>query len=516
MRGLSVRWLLVAVATLSLIVPVVVVLSLRSFDSVLIRQTESELNAQGALIAAAYQEAWAKDRGVTTGNPRDRVHLTNSYTPNTPLLADEEAHAPALPDPLPKRPHGLTESELRIGQSLSRVLENAQVFNLSGVRVLAPDGCAIASSRAQIGDCFSDLPEVKRALAGQPAAALRPRVSDEPAPPLTSFRRRGDTRVFVAKPIWNDGQIIGAVLLSRTAESGLEWLFKRRKGVLVFAAFVVGLTTLVGVAFSWSITRPLSQMARLLRTEGESRRLAEVKAPREIHALGQALDERAERLESKNRYIAEFSANVSHELKTPLTSIRGAVELLLEAEDSMPPEQRRVFLENIDAAVSRTERLVSRLLVLARLEAPEREAARDRVAVVDYARALVERYEGNVELEIAGDPGELPPVSETALEAVLGNLIENALRYRRSQPVRVRLAMVEGKARPPLHIIVEDDGPGITPENQKHLFERFFTTERDRGGTGLGLSIVRATARRRGGDATITSSSEGTRVEVWL
>jgi two-component system sensor histidine kinase ChvG len=319
--------------------------------------------------------------------------------------------------------------------------------------------------------------------------------------------------------VWNDGEIIGAVLLSRTAESGLEWLFKRRQGIFYGGLLVLVLTVLTSVAFSWFITRPLSKMARLLRSGESSGRLSEVSAPLEIHALAVALDEKARKLESKNRYIAEFAANVSHELKTPLTSIRGAVELLQDSRD-MPAQQRARFLANIEAATERTERLVTRLLYLARLESPQAERESDLAEITSYLQGLKARFGDDIEIHTFDERGDEAPaiaIGEASLEAVFGNLIENSLRYKRRKPILVEVTLLASReSSPRLYVQVTDDGPGISEQNQRRLFERFFTTERDRGGTGLGLSIVQATAERRGGRATIESGPEGTIARVWM
>lgn len=524
MRRLSIRWLILGVAAASLVVPLILLLALRNFDSYLIRQTERELAAQGAIVASVYQDVWAAARGDVAGNPRDRVHLNNSFVPFSSGLFGEFEREPPVPEVLPER--RLLPQEQQFAASLSRILKNAQVFNLSGVRVLAEDGCVVASSRAQLGTCFAELPEVRAALAGQKRTALRDRVSDEPAPSLASLSRRGETRVFLALPVWNEGDLIGAILLSRTAESGAEWLFKRRRVIFLATLLVLSLTTAVSIAFSWFITRPLSLMAKMLRESDEpgSSHLAEIPAPLEVHALAVALDQRARELQRKNRYVADFAANVSHELKTPLTSIRGAVELLQDAGEGMDPAQRRRFLDNIDAAAERTERLVTRLLYLARLESPRALDEADLVSVRDFLQAFERKYGSRVTVAVEGPPeGEGKPfeMSRAALEAVLGNLVENALRHRKiprsgkPEPVSVCAKLPEAPEGL-VHFTVRDDGAGISPENAGRVFERFFTTERDSGGTGLGLSIVRATAERRGGRARIVSDERGTVAEVWL
>jgi signal transduction histidine kinase len=174
---------------------------------------------------------------------------------------------------------------------------------------------------------------------------------------------------------------------------------------------------------------------------------------------------------------------VSHELKTPLASIRGAVELLLDQGSAMDEPQRERFLTNIDAAAARTTRLVERLLFLARLENPSDPIPAESATLGAWLEQNTLRWHGHVVFQSTPAAQSLVrPLLE--LDSVLGNLVDNALRYRRVAPVRVTLEARADK----LHVTVSDDGPGISPENQTRLFERFFTTERDSGGTGLGLS----------------------------
>ena len=515
-RRFSIRWLLLGVAGASLFVHALAIFSLRSFDALLVRQTERELNAQAALVAAIVQHSWTEARGHVPGNPRDKWHLQDTYTPLSSTIVDLDHVAPPLPDPLPSSEQQRTPQEQEIADRISAILRNAQVFNLSGVRVLDSRGCVLASSRAQFERCFSGVPEVERALSGRSSAVLRQRVSDEPPPPLHSFGRRGELRVFVAQPVWNDGQVLGVVLLSRTAESAVEWLFKRRRDAFYGILLLFSLAVSVSLGFSLLITRPLSKMRRRLQdasTGGELLALSEISAPAEIHLLGVALDQRAKMLDEKTRYVAEFAANVSHELKTPLTSIRGAVELLTEQGESMSAEQRAKFLTNIDDAALRTSRLVTRLLKLARLEARQ-EYIDDEVELLTWLEGLRESYGDSIAVEM--NAPESTVISASALESIVTNLIDNARRYARNLPVRVMFELGQEDRSGLIHLVVSDDGPGIRPEDQSRLFERFFTTERDRGGTGLGLSIVQATAQNRGGRVSIRSGAQGTVVEVWF
>ena len=223
------------------------------------------------------------------------------------------------------------------------------------------------------------------------------------------------------------------------------------------------------------------------------------------------------RLEAVRR---DFVANASHELKTPLTSIRGFAETLLD--DDPPGHLRRQFIESIEKNTLRLQRLVDDLLDLSRLESGGWSAARDTVSVEDAATEAwdlvssqaVQRgveYELEGEAEILGDRG--------ALVQVLRNLMENAIRHsHEGGRVVVRIAEGEGRL---VVIEVSDDGEGIPARSLGRIFERFYRADssraRDIGGTGLGLAIVRHLVMAMGGQVAAESElGKGTTMRLRL
>jgi two-component system sensor histidine kinase ChvG len=220
-----------------------------------------------------------------------------------------------------------------------------------------------------------------------------------------------------------------------------------------------------------------------------------------------------DRLDARLRYISDFAADVAHEFKSPLTSIRGAAELLGEgaADD---PEARARFLRNIELDVARLDRLVSRLLQLSRIE-----ASREAMTPIDLP-ALLERVAGRASapdqpIDLRCDPAlEDVRARETDLETALLNLLDNAVRFSPpGAPVEVRAYPVPGAAR----IAVLDRGPGIAPADLPRIFDRFFTTDADKNGTGLGLAIVRAVVEAHGGAIDVdTAPGRGATFTVTL
>jgi two-component system sensor histidine kinase ChvG len=271
----------------------------------------------------------------------------------------------------------------------------------------------------------------------------------------------------------------------------------------------------VSLSFSAAIAAPLRRLTRAARNIAASPAAASSKlttpgfAPAEVAVLADVLQSMTERLTARARYVTEFASNASHELKSPITAIRGAAELLGQHDD-MPVAQRARFVQNIRDDAERMERLVTRMLELARVESEAQEPA-EQLDVAVVIAALLERYAPRVELSLAEPPRTLE-IAEPHLRAVVVNLVENALRHGAGQPVQVRLSRLDEK----LAISVHDQGPGISEANQARLFQRFFTTERDRGGTGLGLSIVKAIAEARGGGVSAQSGPQGSTFHVVL
>jgi two-component system sensor histidine kinase ChvG len=217
-------------------------------------------------------------------------------------------------------------------------------------------------------------------------------------------------------------------------------------------------------------------------------------------------------LESQASYIKDFAANAAHELKTPLTSLRGAAELLLDAQDAMPKEQGRRFLENIHEDALRMDRLVGRLLHLARIEAgrPVRETIDLRAFLVAIAERYARRgHPIDVRYLASDDHASLAP---DQLDSLLTNLLDNAIRHGAGAPIQITLSDKSGG----LLLSVRDHGPPKPQEHFDRLFERFYTTERERGGTGLGLSIVRAVAEAHAGRAWVARHDDGAEFIVEL
>ncbi|RWP60857.1 MAG: HAMP domain-containing protein [Mesorhizobium sp.] len=491
--------------------PLVGLFFFRLYENQLIRQTEAELIAQGAALAAIHAQE-VRDAGIPAEKlgaavPADSDNPDSPYRPIEPrldlasdrVLATRPAATAASVDPV----------FAAIGARLSGILAETQKTTLAGFRLLDPKGVVIAG-REEIGLSLGAVGEVRAALAGRYASALRQRISDEPPPSLYAVSRGTRVRVFVAMPVAVDGKVAGVVYLSRTPNNIVKHLYGERGKVVLAAIAILGGTLLIGLIFLRTVSRPIyALMERTNRIAAGDRaaiRPLDHHGTREMAALSDAFLEMAEKLQARSDSIQTFATHVSHELKSPLTAIQGAAELLRHSGSAMDEAERRRFSDNIVTDAGRLNLLVRRLLDLARAEnlAPSGESTS-----LSAALALLPTGDRPALRVEAGETGLRISAENAAI--VLANLIDNSARHGATL-VSITAASAGGKAT----IHVSDDGAGISPSNRARIFEPFFTTRRDCGGTGMGLGIVLALLKAHDGTIRLVDSERGARFEIIL
>ena len=225
--------------------------------------------------------------------------------------------------------------------------------------------------------------------------------------------------------------------------------------------------------------------------------------------LSQSFIDMAARLKERSDYIETFAAHVSHEMKTPLTSIQGAAELLRDdsrATGAMPDAQRRRFIDNIIADTRRVTILLQRLRDLARAEV----AAGGSTLLAPIIDEVRSAYPA---LEIVLTDAVARPIAISAenLSILLSHLADNAVNHGAG---RLELSAVAGAHD--LQLVVQDDGAGISEPNRDRIFDAFFTTRREGGGTGMGLGIVRTILRVHGGGIELLPGDRGAAFKVTL
>lgn len=335
-----------------------------------------------------------------------------------------------------------------------------------------------------------DRPEVRAALAGKYGSATR-------------IWKGGDlVYLFSALPIVREGKVEGVIYVTRTTVPVRVALRRLRTTFLKVLGASLAATAVISLYLAGTISRPLSKLTKIAEriAEGDRSRRLNLERKDEIGQLARTFDVMTRKLDDRARYIAELAANISHEFKSPLTSIRGATELLLEgaADD---PEARKRFLENILADAHRLDRLVTRLLELSRVEA---DLAPDEP--VDYETlvrdVIAARKNERVVLDWNAKPARVFG-RPAHLASAIGNLLDNALQHALpGTPITIRVR----DNGPRIETTVHNLGQPISEANLPRIWDRFFTTRAAHGGTGLGLPIVQTVVATHGGNVGVRSN----------
>ncbi|TIT00385.1 ATP-binding protein [Mesorhizobium sp.] len=505
--------IVVAILIMVMALPLVGLFFFRLYENQLIRQTEAELIAQGAALAAIYAQE-VRDAGIPAEKLGPAVPAASASDPNSPYQPIEPSLDLASDRVLPTRPAATTATIdpgfAAVGARLSGILAETQKTTLAGFRLLDAKGVVIAG-REEIGLSLGAVGEVRAALTGRYASALRLRISDEPPSSLYSVSRGTKVRVFVALPVAVDGKVAGVVYLSRTPNNIVKHLYGERGKVVLAAIAILGGTLLIALIFLRTVSRPIyalmERTKRIAAGDRKAIRPLDHHGTREMAALSAAFLDMAEKLHARSDSIQTFATHVSHELKSPLTAIQGAAELLRDSGSAMDEAERRRFSNNIVTDAGRLNLLVRRLLDLARAEnlAPSGESTSigAALALLPAEDRLAARVEAGSDIGLR--------ISAENAAIVLANLIDNSARHG-ATAVSVAAASTDGKAT----ILVSDDGAGISPSNRARIFEPFFTTRRDSGGTGMGLGIVLALLKAHDGTIRLVDSERGTRFEIIL
>ena len=315
-----------------------------------------------------------------------------------------------------------------------------------------------------------------------------------------------------AVPIMVGGQVIGAVNIVYSSNKISDFLTAVVKDVLllvVVISFLVGLIIFVIANFMTrrvvEFTKKISEMS-----DGILDEKLEVKGHDEIAQLGEAFNEMREKLSEVEEKRSQFVSNASHELKTPLSSIKLMADSIIQTPD-ISMDQVREFLGDITSEVDRLNRIVNRLLYITRMdsvtESREFELTNLRNLVLDIVRNLRPLAErDHITLQVDAPQDVYMMMDADRLWQGIYNLCDNAIKYTREYG---QVDVILEKEAAAAIVTVRDNGVGLTPEEQERIFDRFYRVDkaraRDTGGTGLGLSIVQSVVALHGGEIQVLS-----------
>ncbi|MFQ5616104.1 MAG: sensor histidine kinase [Anaerolineales bacterium] len=331
-------------------------------------------------------------------------------------------------------------------------------------------------------------------------------------PPTGSFRD-ADKKVwlYTLRPFDR-----GRFLLLAAPRPGLRWLEIFRDDLLPPLAQVGGIAVVLAVILSILMARwiaaPLKRMAQAARaiSVGQYRPIL-LEGPNEVQQLAQAFNEMVERVQASQQSQRDFVANVSHELKTPLTSIQGFAQAMLDGTVDNPQGIRQAAGVIYNEA-GHMHRMVVDLLDLARLDSGTAGFQRAPVDLIALLRRIVEKFATQATQSRVNLASELQPLpvligDGDRLTQVFTNLVDNALKHT---PAGGRVAVRARQVGDKVEISVADTGPGIPREEHKRIFERFYQLDKSRAGgrgrgAGLGLAIAHEIVQAHGGHISAQS-----------
>ncbi len=491
------------------------------------------------LLAYAIGVGWLMWRLLADIDPRYRESAEESLVETAHLMAaliEQRSAEPRSVDPSadtaaePTLDVALLEPLFR--DLYSRQLE-ASIFGFEKtrfeLRMTVVDGHGLVvfdSLGRETGQDHSQWRDVKLALEGRYGARTTPDLVHDATTAV----------MYVAAPIEREGRIVGAVSVGKPAQSFGQFIAAaRRKTIVIGITSVLAVALLVAILSVWMV-RPFGLLADYVRYVRAQRTFSLPRLGRRaLSTLGAAYDEMRDALSGRN-YVADYVQTLTHELKSPLSAIRGAAELLHESE--MPAADRERFVANIERETARIQALVDRMMELATLES---RRALERTEPVDLRALLEERVASaraagaprgiTVTFDASGDAtvdGDAPPLQRVIvdsdapplqrvivegdallLQRAVGNLLDNALDF---SPPGANVEVVLARRGRHAEISVRDHGPGIPDYADERVFEKFYSLARpgsQRRSTGLGLPFVREIAILHQGRITLRNAEGG-------
>ena len=346
---------------------------------------------------------------------------------------------------------------------------------------------------------------------------------------LTGMYRLNDGNseycMVVGTPITLNGQVVGNIYAVSDVQNGLIRSYKEIVKLFLTAAIISFIVTFaLAWRFAYSLTKPLQEMSRLTKqyAKGDFSERIEVNGSDELQDLAVSLNGMAESLSVLEESRKSFIANVSHELKTPMTSIAGFIDGILDG--TIPASQEKHYLRIVSKEVKRLSRLVVTMLTLSKIEAGEEQIHLTPTDLQTLIFNALFSFEAQIEeagYEIEG-LADLPSIKVMAdpdlLFQVCYNLFDNAVKF--TNPVGTIRVTAENKSdRVIVHI--SNTGEGISEQEQKRIFERFYKVDKSRSehvkGVGLGLNLAQNIVRLHGGEITVSDKPEGfTTFTFWI
>ena len=339
----------------------------------------------------------------------------------------------------------------------------------------------------------------------------------------SSHYDRSNRYIEVTAPVlFEEGNVEGVMLVSVSTDTIMNSIniLQTRGGSILLVILVLVLS--IGSVLTGIFVRPLAKITESIEnvTEGYEEDILHVNTFIETRQLSVAFNKMLGRLKQLNDSREEFVSNVSHELKTPLTSMKVLADSLL-AQENVPIELYQEFMSDITKEIDRENDIITDLLTLVKMDKTAQNLNIKQVNINELLELILKRVKPiaqkqNIEVILESFRPVSAEIDEVKLTLAFSNLVENAIKYNKSNGwVRVSL----NADHKYFYVRVKDSGIGIPKEDQEHIFERFYRVDkshsREIGGTGLGLAIARnAVIIHRGSIKVYSDEGEGTTFTV--
>ena len=341
---------------------------------------------------------------------------------------------------------------------------------------------------------------------------------------LQPFDGQAEWSAYCASALLSDDEIIGALVYASPIQDMMQRAFSLQDRMVLYFLIAAVIAMVIALVFSRILTRPIVSLTRSIQRmgRGDFSTRVPVTGSGEIRRLSETFNTMSEKLEMLDQSRNQFVSNASHELKTPLATMKILLESIIYQPD-MDSDMRSEFLTDINKEIDRLNMVIVDLLTLVSMDSKTMRLNRTTFSLSQLVTDTADRLklvldQRNQELKLnLSDRCEMY-ADNAKLTQVVYNLMENASKYtQEGGTIRVRLIRSGRDAI----LTVSDNGPGIPKEDQAHIFDRFYRVDkarsRETGGTGLGLSIVHQMVLMHGGTVSVESEEgNGTTFTVEL
>ena len=389
-------------------------------------------------------------------------------------------------------------------EALEDPLNNAAADAGGRILLIDAEGKVQLETLSQLEGTRTSVPEAVTVLSGADSRSYGIHPMNE-----------NDHAALCAAAMVYDGEIIGAVLISTPVTELRQAIQEVESQLLTVFIVVAGAALMAALIFAFTLTAPIKALTRTIRRMGKGDLTArvDVQTSGELKELADSYNIMAEKIENFDQSRSQFVQNASHELKTPLATMKLLLENLIYQPD-MPAELRAEFMQDMNNEIDRLSGIITDLLTLTQMDAEQTPLT---LKTVDFTALCEETLHA---LQPAASKANLTlddhlarnvslMADESKLSQVVYNLIDNAIKYTpEGGKVIVNLHTDSRQAV----LSVHDTGIGIPEKDVPHIFDRFYRVDkarsRETGGTGLGLSIVRQMVQLHGGEITVESASD--------